>query len=329
MGGELTRPAQSRWQLRPLAFASRAAAPCVRHARERVGEEAIVMQLAVEYRRRPSALLYMARAFHRPRPDVPVAFPPLRLAWRDVRAQPRDLADFAALTGLRAADALSPLFLHVIAFRLQMASLTHPAWPLPIWRALQVRNRITQHRPFALDERFDLETGLAGARVQDKGLEVDLRTVARTGGAIRWESVVTFYYRGQFGPADPASPLAQAPDPGGDEVARWCAGAGCGLRFGRLTGDYNGIHLWSPYARLSGFPRAFHHPQRVLGQCLARLDGPPAREPQRIEAWLKGPVGYGSQVVLRARCDVPAIAFGLFADGDARPAISGRWVGLS
>jgi hypothetical protein len=73
-----------------------------------------------------------------------------------------------------------------------------------------------------------------------------------------------------------------------------------------------------------GFPAAFPHPQRVLGQCLARLPepGPP---PLEIDLWIKGPVFFGRGVTMRHR---PAAAargheFGLWLEGESRPALVG------
>src|SRR6185369_10158497 len=48
------------------------------------------------------------------------------------------------------------LFPQVVGFRLQMALLTHPAYPLPIWTALQVRNRLVRHVHVDPGEKLDL-----------------------------------------------------------------------------------------------------------------------------------------------------------------------------
>jgi hypothetical protein len=77
------------------------------------------------------------------------------------------------------------------------------------------------------------------------------------------------------------------------------------------------MHWSDAYARRSGFRGAFHHAQRMLGQCLARL---PRREGSTLEAWFKGPVYYGAKVTLRAADS----DFGLCVEGDPRPAILGR-----
>jgi acyl dehydratase len=106
--------------------------------------------------------------------------------------------------------------------------------------------------------------------------------------------------------------------------AGWRMPSGTGWRFGGLTGDYNGIHLWSRYAGLFGFKGAFLHPQLSLGLCMARVAGRENPERQRLDAWLKGPVYYGSAVTLRAAVSEGDSVFALFAGEDERPRTVGR-----
>jgi acyl dehydratase len=284
----------------------------------------VPQRTVLDFRRRPSALRYMALAFW-PSSGVRAGepFPDLVARWHGVRATAPQLADFAALCGPESGEALPFLFPHALGFRLHMALLTHPAFPVPIWRVLQIRNRITEHRRVARDAALDLELRVAGHRVLERGLEVDLHGCAREAGEIVWESVNTFYVRGRFGPAGAASPFAAAPAVDASAPERWTIDRGGALRFGALTGDYNGIHLADRYARLFGFPRAFLHPQRVLGRCLARLSMP-CGAPLRLDTWLKGPVPYGAEVTLRASSREDEIVFALSVEKDERPAIVGR-----
>jgi len=276
---------------------------------------------------RPSTAAYMLRAVW-PSPGLRKTggLPSIRVGWRRHRIDPRHLARFLRLTGLRADRGVPMLYPHVFGFPLHMVILTHPAFPLPIWGALQVRNHLLQRRPISADAVLDLETRVARQRVLDKGVEVDLHTTVRAREEEPvWESLVTFYYRGRFGAPEGASPLARAPTVGDTVVAGWRTSSGVGWRFGSLTGDYNGIHCWSWYARLFGFRGAFHHPQLVLGQCVAHLAESSPGDTERLDAWLKGPVYYDADVSLRATGEGTGTAFALIAAADARPAILGRW----
>lgn len=283
------------------------------------------MDPQLEFNRRPSVVAYMLRGLL-PSAGLSKAggFPPLRARWRGYRADSRELAEFLQLTGLRTGGSLPLLYPHVVGFPLLMVILTHPAFPMSIWRVLQIRNHLLQHRPIPVDAELEIETRVACQRVLDKGAEVDLHTTVRSCDGLLWESLNTFYYRGRFGAAGEASRLAAAPEVGESPAGEWHTVPGVGLRFAALTGDYNGIHYWDRYARLLGFPQAFHHPQLMLGQCLARLPAPDPNRPQRLDAWLKGPVFYGADVRLRAAENGSGLTFALNLAGEARPALLGR-----
>ena len=277
----------------------------------------------VRYERRPSALAYMIRAC-RPSPRVLAPGPlPLRATWQH-RVDRRELADFLRLAMLTADAGLPIVYPHVFGFRLHMALLTHRRFPVPLWGALQIRNRLLQHRPIPPDAVLDVEAGVACHRVLEKGAEFDLQTTIHSRGDLAWESLTTIYYRGRFGDPVPPSPLARTPEVGETVVAEWHMPAGVGWRFGRLTGDYNPIHWSRWYARRFGFQRDFHHPQLVIGRCLAHLPRP-ATYPQRLDAWLKGPVYYESDVRLRVSAQPEGASFAVMAGAEARPAIVGRW----
>jgi hypothetical protein len=282
--------------------------------------------LEMRFASRPSTMAFMLRACY-PSPGLSHAsgFPPIRAKWQQFRVEHKHLSLFLHLTGLRADQGLPLLYPHVLGFPLQMVILTHPAHPLPIWNSLQIRNHMIQHQTIAVDAVLDLETRVAGQRILEKGAEVDLYTSVRARDRLVWESLNTFYYRGRFGTPGPASSLATATAVAEQVLAKWHMAAGTGWRFGGLTGDYNGIHWSHWYARLFGFRQAFHHPQLVLGQCATHLPALAPDKPQRLDAWLKGPVYYGSDVCLRARTEFDRTVFSLNIEGDERPAILGCW----
>ncbi len=281
----------------------------------------------LEFRRRPSVLAFMARALG-PRPglDQAAAFPPIRVRWRGCRVERRDLAAFLRWTGIPEAPAIPVLHPHVFGFRLHLVVLTHPGFPLPLWRALQIRNRIEQRRPIAVGDALDLETAVGPHRFLELGAEVDLLTTVRRGTEVVWASATTFYYRGRFGAAHPTSPPANAPEVRGEVVATWRTPADAGGPFAALTGDYNPIHWSSAYARRSGFARAFLHPALAAGQCLAHLPPPESDDgEQRLDLWLKGPVYRRCEVRLGAAPGSSGSIFALSTSMDARPAIVGAW----
>ncbi len=287
--------------------------------------------MTLSYTAPSSALAYMLRALA-PKRAEPTGFPDLQLVWRGYRLESSLLQALRA--GLPAAPMPTDRVLTLAApqitgFRLAMATLTQPSWPLAIWGALQIRNRLCLLEEIDLDAPGTLSTHVGAWRVVEKGLEVDLCTQFAQDGRPRWECAVTFYYRGRFGgmtsKGDSPGASREAPQPTEAEtVDAWRIDSESRDRFCRWTGDYNGIHRWDWYARLFGFRQAFAHPQSAALQCLARLAT--AGTIDRLDLWIKGPVPYGSQVELRrlAMSESGKQAFWLHVDGDLRPALTGR-----
>ena len=266
----------------------------------------------------------MARALLTPRrPGLGAQPPMLGGSWRGHRVDGAAADDYSHLTGLAGHPVWPLLYPQLVAFRLQMTLLTHRAFPLPIWNALQVRNHLVLHRLFDRGATLDFESHLGAQRIVEKGAEIDLRTTACAADGLVWESTNTFFYRGRFGTAGDTAPGA-APQVETPASESWIAPEGGRIRCARLTGDYNGIHLSDAYASRFGFRGAFQHPQRVIGQCLARLPRPMAALPLQLEVWVKGPVYYGAAVSLRVSNAPEALVFALHLEQDTRPAIVGR-----
>jgi hypothetical protein len=282
----------------------------------------------------PSALHYMLQAF-RPSSgwNSDRGFPDLNITWLGYSIEPEAMQFLQRIGGTqdpRSQELLSLLLPHVTGFRLLMTMLTHPLWPLPIWRALQVRNRLSMYSPLSAGDKGDLISRVAGWRVLEKGIEVDLHTRLQQGDDCTWESVVTFYYRGRFGsPTEYGAALGAAPISrvlGADstEAGQWRIDGRSRWHFGALTGDYNGIHQWDWYARRFGFAAAFAHPQRVAAQCLGHLHSSGSK-PQQLDLWIKGPVYFGSEVIQRQSplAENGGLDFAVWIAGDERPALIG------
>jgi hypothetical protein len=184
---------------------------------------------------------------------------------------------------------------------------------------------MVQHRQVASGTRIDLACRIMGDRILEKGIELDLHSTVHAEGSLAWESVTTFYYRGRFGKPEAGSSLAETPPADGAVAERWHAPTSGGVAFGRLSGDYNGIHLFDWYARRLGFPKAFVHPPVLVGQALARIPQLVGMERGRIDVWMKGPVPYGSHLALRLAEGEGGGRFALLAGTETRPAIVGQW----
>ncbi|ABD06809.1 conserved hypothetical protein [Rhodopseudomonas palustris HaA2] len=258
-------------------------------------------------------------------------FPEFSFIWRDYRISRQALDVLQRLAGRNddvTTERLLLLAPHVTGFRLTLAMLMHPRWPIPIWRALQLRNRMIRHGDVKVAFPSDLIARAIAWRVHGKGIELDVHARLLQGADCPWESITTFYYRGRFTPlfsrgaADGAPSASPVVDPALPPVAHWTVEGGQRLRFTRLTGDTNPLHLLDAYARRAGFAAASAHPQRIAAQCLGHL-APTQAPPRQLDLWLKGPVYYGRAVTLRQAAGDDGDDFALWVDGDERPAMVG------
>lgn len=280
--------------------------------------------LELEYRRRPEPLAYLWRALTaRPAPKEN-GFPSVQAKWHHHRVPRRQVKAFERITGLSGRDGLPILFLHALTFRLMPSMLSHSVFPASIWGLLQIRNNMVLHRPVTADEPLDISATTASAWILDKHAELDVQISIHSKGEPISEELVTVWYPGAFGPPGPASPLARAPALPEQTIAHFVPTRG-EWAYSEISGDWNPLHLSARAARKRGRPDAFHHPQIVLGQAMARVPAPTHGRSQRLDAWYKGPIYYGCSASLRAEMVQDASVFALVADGETRPAMLARW----
>lgn len=274
----------------------------------------------VEYSRDPSVLAFMTRALW-PSPgfaDLPPALEFTRTGFEFSEKLCRDLFE---LCGMPFSDELPVFFPQVLGFRLIMRAVTDPSFPEPIWNSLQVRNELTQYRSLRIGEKLDFRLTVKEQRFLEKGAEVDLLLTASDGGGTAWEGTTTFYYRGRFQKGKATTP--RPPELKGALLTNFVLPSEGGFRFGRISGDFNGIHLFTPYAKVFGFNRAFLHPHRVAGAALAKIGPDQSKFPCRLDLWFRGPVPYGAKASLCREDDDGGVRFAIFA-ADTRPSLIGR-----
>jgi hypothetical protein len=177
---------------------------------------------------------------------IPVV-PALHVVQNNFYFHKADCRALSRLSDLSYQAELPIFFPQVLGFRLVMRAVTDPSFPEPIWNALQVRNEITQYGPIFEGDMVKLELMTDSQRFLEKGAEVDFKIIASKNNTKIWESLTTFYYRGRYrnGSGSPVYPPELSSVPGDSFRLQ----DGGGLRYGGISGDYNGIHLWAPYAK--------------------------------------------------------------------------------
>lgn len=197
--------------------------------------------------------------------------PDLTLVRSGVTTDPAHLAAYAEVCGFGRSESLPATYPHMSAFPLHMALMTDTAFPFAPMGSVHLRNTITQHRPLAADETFDVTVKAADLRPHPKGLLIDLVTTVTVDGEVVWEEITTIFSRGKKGSGAETStaPLDGVEAP--DGVVQWKLKGDLGRRYGAISGDRNPIHLYPLTAKAFGFPTNIAHGMWTKARCLAAL----------------------------------------------------------
>ncbi len=282
--------------------------------------------ITLDLRRSPSALANLLRAFAsfgKKRSHPP---PVLEAALPNTAPDFGRIAAFHAICGVPRRALLHPLYPFALCYPLAMRVLASRAMPFSMTRVLNTRNIIVQTRPIALPETLDLGCRSTHWRAAAGGYELDLVFDVTSEDELVWSCTATYLVRGKTAGAALAPAPARLPrlrDP--LMVASWRLEPRHRIQFARVSGDSNGIHIWSWYARRFGFERDFAQPLRVVARCVDVMLPPGTADwPCRIEFRLKGPVYYDSTLCLRRERFGDQHRFDLHREGEPRPCIIGQ-----
>lgn len=154
-----------------------------------------------------------------------------------------------------------PAFMHTLAFPLTLALMARPTFPLPLLGIVHLKNEYLQHRPVRLGEELQLECRVRNLNPHKRGRTVEAVSVFSDAQGIVAVNVATYLARGSFGPApvNPSDLVADASRlPFEPPVAhrRWDLAGSIGLKYARLSGDANPIHISHQSAKVFGFEQA-------------------------------------------------------------------------
>ncbi len=306
-------------------------------------------EIKTTFNKRPSTLYTGWKAF-RSRKSVYspcVAYPIIRSLRPDFVINKAYLNAFYEICDINhQSDYLHVLYPFTLVYPYIMRVLCSEEMPVSMFKVLNTRNSITMHRRIRVDERLDIDCHNCAPRIIPKGLEIDVKSIVSSGGEKVWENITTYFYPGKFGSVD-ASYSVPKLDPIDDApvIKEWYFPAKDRFRFSRISGDSNGIHYGSFYARMMGFQRDFAQPIRVIAKCVSSL--PPKTSgmkgwleevvancfeplpiaettgPVQLDFYLKGPVYYESTLTLKNIQANSGNRFNLFCSGNDKPVICG------
>jgi len=252
----------------------------------------------------PSGLKNMLRAAAGALPRVPRPdrVPARTVAIEELVIDHTNVADYAAVTGLRYGSNVPLTYPFVLTFPAMMSLVTGFDFPFAAMGSVHTENHITQYRPIAVTDIVDVRVHAENLREHRKGLLVDLVSDVSVGGDfqdVAWHQVTTFLHRQRTSlSGEPKPPHKQPKLPPPDTVLRITPALI--RRYATVGGDHNPIHTNPVAARLFGFPTVIAHGMYSAAAVLANIEG---RLPDAVRYSMR----FGKPVILPA-------ATGLYID---------------
>lgn len=223
----------------------------------------------------PRGLKNLVRAAAGALPIVPRGdqLPDRTVTVTDVPIDRANVADYAAVTGLRYGDHVPLTYPFVLTFPTMMSLATGFDFPFPAMGSVHLENHITQYRPIAVTDSVDVAVHAENLREHRKGLLVDLVSDVSVGNDVAWHQVTTFLHQQRTSmSAEPKPPPAKQPKlPPPNAILRITSGQI--RRYAAVAGDHNPIHTSQIGARLFRFPNVIAHGMFSAAAILATLEG--------------------------------------------------------
>jgi acyl dehydratase len=212
----------------------------------------------------------------------------------DLAIDSANVAEYAAVTGLRFGDAVPLTYPFALTFPSVMSLVSGFDFPFAAMGSVHVENHITQYRPISVNDVVGVKVHAENLREHRKGLLVDLVTGVSVGNDTAWHQVTTFLHqqRTSLSGEPKPEPKKQQKLPPPNAVLHITPGQ---IRhYASVGGDHNPIHTSSIGAKLFGFPTSIAHGMFTAAAVLANIEG-------RLPDAVKYSVRFGKPVLLPAR----------------------------
>jgi acyl dehydratase len=253
----------------------------------------------VETTDRPGALRNLLRAAAGALPFIPRGdeLPDRTLKVEDLKMNPTNVAEYAAVTGLRYGDKVPLTYPFALTFPVVMSLVTAFDFPFAAMGAVHTENHITQHRPIAVTDAVKVRVHAENLREHRRGLLVDVLTDVNVGNDLAWQQVTTFLHQQRTSlsdePKPPKKKQPKLPPPNG--VLHISAGQI--RRYASASGDHNPIHTNPIGAKLFGFPTVIAHGMFTAAAVLRTIEG-------QLPDAVRYSVRFGKPVVLPAKANL-------------------------
>lgn len=279
----------------------------------------------IELTKTPSTLNLLLRAaatVNKPGKMKQETLPPISASMKNVKPSMQKINAYNKVCGFSAAGSMPITYPHILCYPLHMEMMISPEFPFPMLGLVHVKNEITQHRAIGNQELLNIHTELTGPEVVAKGYEFTLLSKITVGGALAWESKVTYLARAKTPVEDKKSGhQTETFEPAHQDF--WDLPKDLGRRYAKVSGDSNPIHLYGLTAKLFGFPRAIAHGMWSKAYALAALEDSLPENALRVSVSFKLPMMLPNKVLFQYSQSGDHIEFRLKDKNGEKPHMAG------
>lgn len=196
---------------------------------------------------------------------------------------------------------IPPCYPVMAIFSFQPMIVSLPSFPVSPLGVVHIRTIILQHKEISIGSTLKYEINLNGHRNTDRGLELDFVIKASLeSDEVVWECLETMLSRKHSGGSKKRTEN-KSENNQDFESKIISISSDTGLRYAKVTGDYNLHHLNKFTSRLVGFSKPIAHGQWSIERCISLIhdEGFIAVPPFKIDCHLKLPVYMPSKCLVQ------------------------------
>ncbi|MEZ5008355.1 MAG: MaoC/PaaZ C-terminal domain-containing protein [Chitinophagales bacterium] len=248
--------------------------------------------------------------------------PTLILKKENVSIDKAKAKQYAQVCGFKSNNDFVPsIYPHIIAFSLHMELLLDKNFPFQIVGMVHINNTITQYKPIPYDANLTLEVYFDEMKEHAKGKIIPIITKFYHYGELVWESRSENLKITKKSDSKGKKSSEAALE---GEQEKWSLDTYAGLRYAKVAGDINPIHLFPITAKAFGFKRHIIHGMWTKARAVAALQEQIGNKAFKVHVDFKLPIFLPAKITFTHKTSKQGIDFEVRDNKNEKPHVKGE-----